>query len=50
MTKENKKINKVGDLTIDTIAERWVNLVLSQIEAKKQRINTPGKKYREGAN
>lgn len=37
MTKENPQINKAS---IDKIAELWVNLVLAQIEAKKQENHT----------
>lgn len=47
---KEQKNNKADDLTVDTIAEQWVSLVLAHIEAKKQKINTSGKKYREGVN
>ena len=47
-----KKQTNIKDenITIDSIAEQWVKLLLAHIEAKKQIINAPGKKYKEEVN
>ena len=47
---KEQKNNKVDDLTIDAIAEQWVDLVLAHIEANKQKLNASANKNKEEAN